>query len=164
MDKLIIEGGRPLEGSIRTCGSKNAVLPILAASLLTGETLRITGAPRLADVSTMLDILRDLGAEADQAEDGTIEISAEGDIRGEAPWERVRRMRGSVCVMGPLLTRLGRAKVSLPGGCAFGVRPIDIHLKGLRALGAKVRIEHGYVVCEAPPGGCETARNTTCPQ
>lgn len=158
MDKLIIEGGRPLEGSIRTCGSKNAVLPILAASLLTGETLRITGAPRLADVSTMLDILRDLGAEADQAEDGTIEISAEGDIRGEAPWERVRRMRGSVCVMGPLLTRLGRAKVSLPGGCAFGVRPIDIHLKGLRALGAKVRIEHGYVVCEAPPGGLRGGR------
>lgn len=158
MDKLIIEGGRPLEGTIRTCGSKNAVLPILAASLLTGETLRITGAPRLADVSTMLDILRDLGAEADQAEDGTIEISAEGDIRGEAPWERVRRMRGSVCVMGPLLTRLGRAKVSLPGGCAFGVRPIDIHLKGLRALGAKVRIEHGYVVCEAPPGGLRGGR------
>ena len=85
----------------------------------------------------MLDILRDLGAEADQAEDGTIEISAEGDIRGEAPWERVRRMRGSVCVMGPLLTRLGRAKVSLPGGCAFGVRPIDIHLKGLRASGRR---------------------------
>ncbi|MEE2940243.1 MAG: UDP-N-acetylglucosamine 1-carboxyvinyltransferase [Planctomycetota bacterium] len=158
MDKLIIEGGRPLEGTIRTCGSKNAVLPILAASLLTGETLRITGAPRLADVSTMLDILRDLGADAEQSEDGTIEISAEGDIRGEAPWERVRRMRGSVCVMGPLLTRLGRAKVSLPGGCAFGVRPIDIHLKGLRALGAKVRIEHGYVVCEAPPGGLRGGR------
>ncbi|MEL6905005.1 MAG: UDP-N-acetylglucosamine 1-carboxyvinyltransferase, partial [Planctomycetota bacterium] len=88
MDKLIIEGGRPLEGTIRTAGSKNAVLPILAASLLTRGTLKITGAPRLADVSTMLDILRDLGAEAEQDEDGTIEISAAGDISGTAPWER----------------------------------------------------------------------------
>lgn len=158
MDKLIIEGGRPLEGTIRTAGSKNAVLPILAASLLTHEQLKITGAPRLADVSTMLDILRDLGAEADQSESGTIEISAAGDISGKAPWERVRKMRGSVCVLGPLLTRLGRAEVSLPGGCAFGVRPIDVHLKGLRALGAKVRIEHGYIVCEAPPGGLRGGR------
>ncbi|MEL6429940.1 MAG: UDP-N-acetylglucosamine 1-carboxyvinyltransferase [Planctomycetota bacterium] len=153
MDKLIIEGGRPLEGTIRTAGSKNAVLPILAASLLTRGTLKITGAPRLADVSTMLDILRDLGAEAEQDEDGTIEISAAGDISGTAPWERVRKMRGSVCVLGPLLTRLGAARVSRPGGCAFGVRPIDVHEKGMRALGAKVRTEHGYVVCDAPPGG-----------
>ncbi len=158
MDKLIIEGGRPLEGTIRTAGSKNAVLPILAASLLTRETLQITGAPRLADVSTMLGILRDIGAEASQDEDGTIHISAEGDVAGKAPWDAVRKMRGSVCVLGPLLTRLGRAEVSLPGGCAFGVRPIDVHLKGMRALGAKVRVEHGYVVAEAPPGGLRGAR------
>jgi len=158
MDKLIIEGGRPLEGTIRTAGSKNAVLPILAASLLSRETVTITGAPRLADVSTMLDIIRDLGASAEQSEDGTIEISAEADIADTAPWERVRKMRGSVCVLGPLLTRLGRARVSLPGGCAFGVRPIDVHLKGLRALGAKVRVEHGYIVCDAPPGGLRGER------
>lgn len=158
MDKFIIEGGRPLEGTIATAGSKNAVLPILAASLLTREQVTITGAPRLADVSTMLDILRDLGAEAEQDEDGTIQICAEADISGKAPWERVRKMRGSVCVLGPLVTRLGKAQVSLPGGCAFGVRPIDVHLKGLRALGAKVRIEHGYIVCEAPPGGLRGGR------
>ncbi|MEM6672610.1 MAG: UDP-N-acetylglucosamine 1-carboxyvinyltransferase [Planctomycetota bacterium] len=158
MDKLIIEGGRPLEGTIRTAGSKNAVLPILAASLLSREEVTITGAPRLADVSTMLGIVGELGARADQDEDGTIRICAEGDISGRAPWEAVRKMRGSVCVLGPLLTRLGRAEVSLPGGCAFGVRPIDVHLKGMRSLGAKVRVEHGYVVAEAPPGGLRGAR------
>ena len=158
MDKLIIEGGRPLEGTIRTAGSKNAVLPILAAALLPREPVTITRAPKLADVSTMLGIIRDLGAEAEQDADGTVHISAAGDIRGKATWDAVRKMRGSVCVLGPLLARLGRAEVSLPGGCAFGVRPIDVNLKGLRALGAKVRIEHGYVVAEAPPGGLRGAR------
>lgn len=158
MDKLIIEGGKPLEGVIRTAGSKNAVLPILAASLLSREKLTITGAPRLADVTTMLGIIRELGAEAEQDEDGTIHLCAEGDIEGRAPWDAVRKMRGSVCVLGPLLTRLGKVEVSLPGGCAFGVRPIDVHLKGMRALGAKVRVEHGYVIAEAPPGGLRGAR------
>ena len=158
MDKLIIEGGRPLEGTIQTAGSKNAVLPLLAASLLTREELTITGAPRLADVTTMLSIIEELGAETAQDENGTIHIKAEGDISGRAPWEAVRKMRGSVCVLGPLLARLGRVEVSLPGGCAFGVRPIDVHIKGIKALGAKVRIEHGYIVAEAPPGGLRGAR------
>ncbi|MEM1449317.1 MAG: UDP-N-acetylglucosamine 1-carboxyvinyltransferase [Planctomycetota bacterium] len=158
MDKLIIEGGRPLEGTIRTAGSKNAVLPILAAALLPREEVTISGSPRLADVTTMLGILSELGAETGQDEDGTIHITSSDDISGRAPWEAVRKMRGSVCVLGPLLTRLGRAEVSLPGGCAFGVRPIDVHLKGMRSLGAKVRIEHGYVVAEAPPGGLRGAR------
>jgi len=158
MDKLIVEGGRPLRGTVRTAGSKNAVLPILAGAILAREPLTVRRAPRLADVSTLLGILRDLGAEADQDPDGTITISCEADIAGRAPWESVRKMRGSVCVLGPLLARLGRAEVSLPGGCAFGVRPIDVHLKGLRALGAVVRIEHGYVVAEAPPGGLRGAR------
>lgn len=153
MDKLIVEGGRPLDGSVRTAGSKNAVLPILAASILTREPLKIRRAPRLSDVRTMLGILRSLGARGELDENGRgVEISCEGDINPRAPWEEVRKMRGSVCVLGPLLARCGRAEVSLPGGCVFGVRPIDVHLKGLEALGAKVRIEHGYVIAEAPDG------------
>ena len=149
----MVEGGRPLEGSVRAAGSKNAVLPILAASILTREGIRIRRAPRLTDVSTMLGILRSLGAEGDVGSNGTVEISCAHDIRPRAPWEEVRKMRGSVCVLGPLLARCGRAEVSLPGGCVFGVRPIDVHLKGLEALGARVRVEHGYVIAEAPPGG-----------
>ena len=157
MEKLIVEGGRRLEGSVRCAGSKNAVLPILAASLLGRGTLRLTRVPRLSDVGTMLEILRALGAEGEQ--DGErIEINCAGDISPKAPWELVRRMRGSVCVLGPLLARFGRAEVSLPGGCVFGVRPIDVHLKGLRNLGARVRVEHGYVIAEAPPGGLRGAR------
>ncbi len=158
MDKLIVEGGRPLDGVVRTAGSKNAVLPILAASILTREPVRIRRAPRLTDVATMLELLRALGAHGEQSADGTLEISCAGDLRNCAPWELVRRMRGSVCVLGPLLARFGRAEVSLPGGCVFGVRPIDVHMKGLRALGARVAIEHGYVVAEAPEGGLVGAR------
>jgi UDP-N-acetylglucosamine 1-carboxyvinyltransferase len=150
LDKLVIEGGRPLRGTVRCAGSKNAVLPIMAAALLTRGKLRITGAPRLADVGTMLEVLRELGAECDQASDGTLEISAHADLRPRAGWDNVRKMRGSVCVLGPLLARCARAEVSLPGGCVFGVRPIDVHLKGMRMLGARVTIEHGFVVAEAP--------------
>ncbi|MFT7679169.1 MAG: UDP-N-acetylglucosamine 1-carboxyvinyltransferase, partial [Planctomycetota bacterium] len=135
----------------------NAVLPILAASLLTREPLVLKGAPQLSDVHTMLGILRNLGAEGELSADGTLEISCAGDVRGKAMWEDVRQMRGSVCVMGPLLARLGRVEVSLPGGCVFGVRPIDVHLKGLEALGAKVHVEHGFVVAEAPEGGLRGA-------
>jgi UDP-N-acetylglucosamine 1-carboxyvinyltransferase len=153
LDKLVIEGGRPLRGSVRCAGSKNAVLPIMAASLLTRGTLRITGAPRLADVGTMLEVLRELGAECEQASDGTLEICARADLRPRAGWDNVRKMRGSVCVLGPLLARCARAEVSLPGGCVFGVRPIDVHLKGMRLLGARVTIEHGFVVAEAPRDG-----------
>ena len=153
MDKLIVEGGRPLDGVIRNAGSKNAVLPILAASILTREPVVVKRAPRLADVGNMLNVLRALGAEGEQAADGTVEISCGADLRNRAPWEEVRQMRGSVCVLGPLLARFGRAEVSLPGGCVFGVRPVDVHLKGLRALGARVRIEHGFVIAEAPEGG-----------
>tara|TARA_R110002126_G_scaffold10067_5_gene45057 strand:+ start:5160 stop:6434 length:1275 start_codon:yes stop_codon:yes gene_type:complete len=157
LDKLVVEGGRPLAGSIRTAGSKNAVLPILAASILSRETLTVKGAPRLSDVHTMLDVLRGLGATADQDADGTVHISCENDLAGLAPWEHVRKMRGSVCVLGPLLGRLGRAQVSLPGGCVFGERPIDVHLKGLEALGATVTIEGGDVIAEAPEGGLRGA-------
>ena len=152
MEKLIVEGGRPLSGAVRCAGSKNAVLPILAASILSREPLKLSRVPGLSDVATMLDILRSLGAQGEMDGD-RLEVSCEGDIRNRTPWELVRTMRGSVCVLGPLLARFGRAEVSLPGGCVFGVRPIDVHLKGLRQLGAKVWVEHGYVIAEAPKGG-----------
>ena len=152
LEKLIVEGGRALDGVVRCAGSKNAVLPILAASIMAREPLRVRRAPALADVTTMLGILRALGAQGELSSDGELEVSCAGDLRNRAPWEEVRKMRGSVCVLGPLLARFGRAAVSLPGGCVFGVRPIDVHLKGLEALGAAVRIEHGYVMAEAPRG------------
>lgn len=153
MDKLVVEGGHSLAGEIRCAGSKNAVLPILAASILTDEELVVPNAPKLADVRTMLAVLSDLGAEVAQTEEGEARVQFASDPKDTSGWENVRKMRGSVCVLGPLLARTGRAKVSLPGGCVFGVRPIDLHLKGLEALGAKVRIEHGYVIAEAPKGG-----------
>jgi UDP-N-acetylglucosamine 1-carboxyvinyltransferase len=152
MEKLIVEGGVRLSGSIAAAGAKNAVLPILTAALLTEEPLVVANAPRLADVETMLGILRDLGADTAWQENGEIRVQARA-VRAEAPWELVRKMRASFGVLGPLLARTGRAVVSLPGGCVFGVRPVDVHEKGMRALGARVRIEGGNVVAEAPKGG-----------
>jgi UDP-N-acetylglucosamine 1-carboxyvinyltransferase len=152
LDKFVIEGGHPLEGSVAVCGSKNAVLPVLAAGLLSSEPLRIKNAPRLSDVDTMMSVLRDLDCAVERCADGTIEVCAREKPNPHAAWENVRKMRGSVAVLGPLLARTGRAEVSLPGGCVFGVRPIDVHLKGMEALGARVKIEHGYVIAEAPRG------------
>lgn len=153
MEKLIVEGGHELAGSVSVCGSKNAVLPIMAASLLAEGELVIPNAPLLADVRTMLAVLGELGVGCDQDEGGTLHLCGEGPIQPVAGWDNVRKMRGSVCILGPLLARCGSAKVSLPGGCVFGVRPIDVHLKGLEALGAEVIIEHGFVKARAPEGG-----------
>ena len=153
MDRFLIEGGRPLTGCVTTSGAKNAVLPVLAASLLTKEALLIPGAPILSDVGTMLEVLSSLGSDSTVAADGSIQVQSAPEPGNVAGWEHVRKMRGSVCVLGPLLARTGRAEVSLPGGCVFGVRPIDVHLKGLEALGATIRIEHGFIVAESPPGG-----------
>jgi UDP-N-acetylglucosamine 1-carboxyvinyltransferase len=133
------------------------VLPVLAASLLTDEAVLVPNAPDLADVRTMLSLLGDMGGEVERGARG-VSVRFRNDPEVRAPWEHVRRMRGSVCVLGPLLGRRGRAEVSLPGGCVFGMRPIDVHLKGMEALGAKVTVEHGYVVAEAPPGGLRGAR------
>ena len=116
MDKLVIEGGHPLEGSVEVCGSKNAVLPILAAGLLTDGTLRITNAPRLSDVETMMQVLRDIECAAERNADGSIELKPGAKLVNTAGWDNVRKMRGSVAVLGPLLGRTGRAEVSLPGG------------------------------------------------
>lgn len=153
MDKFVIEGGVALRGQVRASGSKNAVLPILAAALLTDEPLVVPNAPRVADVDSMLVVLRDLGVRAERASDGSIQLQAAGTLAAHADWNHVRRMRGSIAVLGPLLARTGRAEVSQPGGCVIGVRPIDLHLKGMRALGASVESAHGYVVTQAPPGG-----------
>lgn len=163
MDYFRIQGGDPISGEIPVAGAKNAVLPILAAGLLTEETLHIPNAPNLRDVKTLSELLGAMGAGVDRT-DG-VAISGKGPITWEATWEQVRQMRASICVLGPLVGRFGRARVSLPGGCVFGVRPIDVHLKGLKALGAEVRIEAGFVEAWVPPrpggGGAPTAGGGT---
>ena len=148
MEKFIVHGGASLEGSVNVSGSKNASLPILAATLLTSEECVIRRVPDVSDTNYMLQILQNLGAEVERAS-GTVVIKCEKIHRNEAPYELVRKMRASVCVMGPLLARQNRANVSLPGGCVIGDRPIDLHLRGLRALGAQVTVEGGNVNLEA---------------
>ena len=148
MDKIRIHGGRPLSGSIKISGSKNSALPILAATLLTKEPCTIRRVPDLSDTNYMLQILKHLGAEVERAS-GTVTIAA-ARVESIAPYDVVRRMRASVCVIGPLLGRCKEATVSMPGGCVIGDRPIDLHLKGFEALGAAVRVEGGNVKVFAP--------------
>src|ERR1044072_8083699 len=148
MDKILIHGGRRLSGSIKVSGSKNSSLPILAATLLTREPCVVHGVPDLSDTNYMVQILAHLGAHVERAS-GTVTVTAE-TIRSEAPYDVVRRMRASVCVIGPLLGRCKEATVSLPGGCVIGDRPIDLHLKGFEALGAAGRVEGGNVKVFAP--------------
>tara|TARA_A100001037_G_scaffold305871_1_gene347787 strand:- start:51 stop:1313 length:1263 start_codon:yes stop_codon:yes gene_type:complete len=143
MDSLLIRGGVPLNGEVPISGAKNAVLPIMAASLLSPEPCVIRNVPDLEDVRTMMRILQSLGAKV-EFDGQTLTVRAER-VKDMADYDLVRKMRGSICVLGPLLGRLGRAKVSLPGGCVIGTRPIDLHLKGMEALGAKVRTTGGYV-------------------
>lgn len=143
MDKFLVHGGTPLKGSIAISGSKNSALPILAATLLTPETCIIHRVPDLSDIRYMLEILRHLGAEV-TFENGTVTVRAE-KIHSEAPYDLVRKMRASICVLGPLVARCGKATVSMPGGCVIGDRPIDIHLRGMQALGAQVDTDAGNV-------------------
>ncbi len=145
MDKIVIEGGQPLEGSVRISGAKNAVLPILAATLLTRGRNIIDGVPKVRDVATMIQLLKDLGAEVESNRNEKIVLDTSNANNTEAPYDLVSTMRASCLVLGPLLAKLGRARVSLPGGCAIGARPIDLHIKGLEAMGAKVWLEQGYV-------------------
>src|SRR6478752_2872289 len=147
MDSLLIKGGVPLNGDVTISGAKNAVLPILAATLLTGEPCVIHRVPDLSDVRFMSQILTWLGAEV-KTDGGTIRVRAK-KIKGAGDYDLVRKMRGSICIMGPLLGRLKKATVSLPGGCVIGARPINLHLKGFEALGAKVTIDGGYVHAKA---------------
>jgi UDP-N-acetylglucosamine 1-carboxyvinyltransferase len=147
MDSLLIKGGVPLRGEVAISGSKNAVLPIMAAALLTGEPCVIRRVPNLSDVRFMVQILNWLGASV-ELKDTTVRIEAR-KVKGAGDYDLIRKMRGSVCVMGPLLARLKKATVSLPGGCVIGARPINLHLKGLQALGARITIENGYVEAAA---------------
>ncbi|MEO6872663.1 MAG: UDP-N-acetylglucosamine 1-carboxyvinyltransferase [Chthoniobacterales bacterium] len=148
MDKILVHGGHPLSGSIKISGSKNSALPIIAATLLTRDPCVLHRVPDLSDTNYMLQILMHLGAEVERAS-GTVTVKAER-VESVAPYEIVRKMRASVCVLGPLLGRCKEATVSLPGGCVIGDRPIDLHLKGFEALGAAVRVESGNVKVFAP--------------
>ncbi len=152
MDKFIIEGGQKLRGEVKISGSKNAALPVLAASLLASEESMIENVPALDDVNTMKQLLQKLGCQVTN-DQGVVLIDARYMTDLEATYDIVRKMRASVLVLGPLVTRFGRARVSLPGGCAIGARPIDMHLRGLEQMGARVVLEHGYVEATAPEGG-----------
>jgi len=148
MEKLIIRGGRPLKGTVTVSGSKNASLPMLAAALLTDELCVLDGVPALRDVTTMIRILRNLGLKVTQ-EGSRITVDPSGYTGIEAPYRLVSTMRASFCILGPLLAKKHKAKVSLPGGCVIGPRPVDLHLKGLKALGASLKIEGGYVLASS---------------
>ena len=148
MQKLAIQGGIPLRGEVRISGAKNAALPIMCAGLLTADTLRLTNLPDLHDVGTMRNLLQQMGIAAESA---TGEITFQGDKvdQWEAPYDMVKTMRAAILVLGPLVARFGEARVSLPGGCAIGSRPVDLHIKGLQAMGAEITIEHGYIHAKA---------------
>jgi len=148
MDKLIIEGGIRLKGEVTISGAKNAVLPILAATLLTDDTCIIEGVPALRDVNTMMRILRSLGKNS-ELDKGIVTVIPTRHTNFVADYKLVSTMRASFCVLGPLLAKLKKAKVSLPGGCIIGIRPVDLHLKGIKALGAEISIESGYVVAKS---------------
>jgi len=149
MDILRITGGSRLQGEVNISGAKNAALPILCAGLLTADTLTLTNVPQLNDIATTLKLLGQMGVRCARDSDGTVSITASDVTALEAPYELVKTMRASILVLGPLLARFGQARVSLPGGCAIGQRPIDQHIHGLAALGADIRIEHGFVVARA---------------
>jgi len=160
MDRILIRGGRPLRGTIQIGGAKNAALPLMAASLLTDQTLTLSNLPHLADISTMAKLLRKLGVDIAMNGNGgdgghagrTFGLTAAALTHTTAPYDLVRRMRASVLVLGPLLARAGRARVSLPGGCAIGTRPVDLHLKALSQLGAEIVLTEGYIEARAESG------------
>src|SRR5579864_7590084 len=155
MDRLLIEGGRPLEGSVRISGAKNAALPAMAAALLTNDRVELDNIPRVRDIITMGRLLAHLGATVETPEipPTAVNIQAEQINGAEAPYELVKTMRASILTLGPLVARSGHARVSLPGGCAIGARPVDLHLKALEQMGAEIGMSHGYVEARAPGGG-----------
>ena len=152
MDKIRIRGGRPLKGAIEISGAKNAALPLMAAALLSDETLRLSRLPDLADIATLAKLLTLHGAEIKANGAGTMALTVRSVTDTTAPYDLVRKMRASILVLGPLVARCGKARVSLPGGCAIGTRPVDLHLKALQALGAEVELSSGYVEATAPKG------------
>ena len=160
MDRIRIRGGRRLEGEIAVSGSKNAALPLMAAALLTEETLVLGNLPHLNDITTLANLLVQHGVEIHMnghaAKGGhagrVLEMTAARIVSSKAPYDLVRKMRASVLVLGPLLARVGQAEVSLPGGCAIGARPVDLHLKALEAMGAEIELADGYILARAPEG------------
>ncbi len=164
MDKLLIRGGKPLNGAVTISGAKNAALPELCAALLTAEPMVLDNVPRLQDVSTMIKLLRNMGASVEWEAEGShrLKLDASAVSNPEAPYELVKTMRASILALGPLLARFGEATVSLPGGCAIGSRPVDQHIKGLQAMGAEIVVEHGYILAKCPGNGrLKGARITT---
>src|SRR5690606_29784930 len=149
MDKLRITGGTQLRGEVTISGAKNSALPILCAGLLTADPLVLANVPDLNDTSTMLRLLGRMGVRAERGADDIVTVQAGQVDNLEAPYDLVKTMRASILVLGPLLARFGQARVSLPGGCTIGQRPVDQHIKGMAALGADIRIEHGFVVAQA---------------
>ncbi|PKO51645.1 MAG: UDP-N-acetylglucosamine 1-carboxyvinyltransferase [Betaproteobacteria bacterium HGW-Betaproteobacteria-2] len=145
MDKLVIVGGAPLHGDVTISGAKNAALPIICASLLAEAPLELSSVPALRDVNTTYRLLEHLGVKVTASQAGRVALDAANIVSHEAPYEMVKTMRASILVLGPLLARFGHACVSLPGGCAIGSRPVDLHIKGLKAMGAEIHIEHGYI-------------------
>ncbi len=151
MQKLVVEGGHRLKGSVEISGSKNASLPILAAALLTNEVVTINSVPDVSDTNYMLQILSQLGASVERSS-GTVRISSPDGISSSASYEQVRKMRASICLLGPMMARMERCTLPLPGGCVIGDRPVDLHLHAIQALGARVRVKGGNMVIEAPNG------------
>jgi UDP-N-acetylglucosamine 1-carboxyvinyltransferase len=149
VDKLVIQGGVPLTGEVRISGAKNAALPILCAALLTPETLRLQNVPHLRDVTTTLNLLAQMGVDISLDQDLGVGLTAAKPHNLAAPYELVKTMRASILVLGPMVARFGEARVSLPGGCAIGQRPVDLHIKGLQAMGARIDIEQGYILARA---------------
>ncbi|MFJ5446283.1 UDP-N-acetylglucosamine 1-carboxyvinyltransferase [Methylobacillus methanolivorans] len=149
MDKLVIQGGSPLNGEISVSGAKNAALPILCAALLTDGPLVLGNVPELHDIATMRKLLAHMGVKIEAAGEAGLSLDASDIHTCEAPYDMVKTMRASILVLGPLLARFGHARVSLPGGCAIGSRPVDLHIKGLQAMGAEIHIEHGYIEAKA---------------
>ena len=153
MDKLVIQGGKPLHGQVAIAGAKNAALPELCAALLSDQPVRLRNVPKLQDVRTMLKLLRHMGVQVSgELGDQALVFDAGRLTHIEAPYDLVKTMRASILVLGPLLARFGHARVSLPGGCAIGSRPVDQHIKGLKAMGAEIRVEHGYIDARLPEG------------
>lgn len=152
MDKLIIQGGRPLMGEVYISGAKNSALPIMAATILVEGTIKLKNIPHLKDITTTMELLGHLGAELSIDQDLVVEVSAQPLCRTVAPYDLVKKMRASILVLGPLLARFGKADVSLPGGCAIGTRPVNLHVEALKALGAEIDIEDGFIKARAPKG------------
>lgn len=152
MEKLIIRGGRSLNGDVLISGAKNAALPLLCAALLTDEPVTLRNVPQLDDVQTMLELLGFIGVKTQYGQDNVAHLHANDLGEPEAPYELVRSMRASILALGPLMARIGHAKVSLPGGCAIGSRPVDQHIRGLQAMGAEIAIEHGDIIASLPAG------------